>query len=99
MINGDGSGYRDLTPELQGAFTPQWLPDGRRLVFRLQDGDDGDLAIVDLETGGVVRFADPSASQGGAVVTPDGRTLVYSSVLPTERVVRLDLRAIREAPR
>jgi len=99
VINADGTGFRDLTPQLQEAFPPRWFPDGRRVAFMLVDGDDRDLAILDVESGSVTRSEDPAETRGSPIVTPDGRALIYSSGGYSERVVQLDVRSIRQSPR
>jgi len=70
-INADGTDLRRLTHLDGNAIAPDWSPDGRRIVFWLEDqalytmaADGGDLREV-------------TAPGGQAAFTPDGEHLVY----------------------
>ena len=60
---------------------PTWSPDGSQLAYC----DDGDLAIMDLATGGVRYLAGGFLTQGRAdaraVWTSDGQYLIYQSLV------------------
>ncbi|WP_240725047.1 S9 family peptidase [Mangrovimicrobium sediminis] len=49
VMNADGSGRRDLLPDLdRSAQDPQWSADGRHILFSYDDRGDTVLAAVDL---------------------------------------------------
>lgn len=86
-IRADGSNDRALAPSLPGGHqsNPDWSPDGKRVVFALQDEDgtedlwvmraDGTRPRLLLECEApCVYLDDPSWS-------PDGRSVAYSKVV------------------
>lgn len=82
-INVNGTGKARLTATKNGAYTPQFSPDGRRIVFEQEihgrngiytmnpDGSDPGLVV----TFGKYAILTPSWS-------PDGRWIVFSSTVP-----------------
>ena len=72
VVNPDGTGLRNLTPD--GAFEsdPVWSPDGRKILFVRE----GSLYLMDADGSGRAKLAD------GQVISeqrwsPDGRMIAY----------------------
>jgi Tol biopolymer transport system component len=93
VMDADGSDKRMVTDNGAANFGPFWHPDGRRVIFASNVGDEKrsnfDLWLVDVETGAteqVTRFARtrPGARRsddfdGFPMFTSDGKRLVFCS--------------------
>lgn len=115
VTSGPASGYRlkrirladnsalDLTPDHPDSYAPQFLPDGKSLIFLRRDGD---IYRVDAEGGnlrrlttgnGYVEFRlskrDAHGSTDGPHVSPDGRRVAYIALregVPNVCVMNVD---------
>ena len=83
LINADGTGEQRL---IEGAiFSPQWHPDGTRLIFEQvdvnQDPMTGPRHIYSVDIGsGVVTLLTPADQKSyWFVLSPDGRSMTYIS--------------------
>jgi Tol biopolymer transport system component len=73
---------------------PRISPDGRRAVVEIRDTDpaEGDLWLVDLESGLRTRFTFERGYEGSGVWTPDGSRIVYTAV--ADSVSRIVVRPV-----
>lgn len=51
MINVDGSGFQELTPDFQNDAFPSWNPAGTQFVYRSFDGVNNGLRLYEVDTG------------------------------------------------
>ncbi|HET9659620.1 MAG TPA: S9 family peptidase [Thermomicrobiales bacterium] len=73
----DGNGQRVFT--MQGS-SPRWSPDGERVAFLSDRGDDGNAVFVMPAAGGdATELARHRGSIGGLTWSPDGATLAYTA--------------------
>lgn len=75
VVNPDGTGLRNLTPDGEFESDPTWSPDGRKILFLR----DGQLYVMDADGSGRVNVA------GGLGISehrwsPDGRMIAYVDV-------------------
>ena len=72
VVNPDGTGLRNLTPDGVFESDPVWSPDGRKILFVRE----GSLYLMDADGSGRVKLAD-----GQAIAehrwSPDGRMIAY----------------------
>jgi Tol biopolymer transport system component len=83
LINADGTGEQRL---IEGAiFSPQWHPDGTRLIFEQVDVNDDPMTgprhiySVDIGSGVVTLLTPADQSSFWFTLSPDGRSLTYIS--------------------
>jgi actin-like ATPase involved in cell morphogenesis len=79
----DGAEVRRLRSDVAVDARPTWSPDGRRIAYVAQPGDQEDLQILDLETGDVEVLTSGPDREGDPAWSPDGRTLAYWRADPT----------------
>jgi Tol biopolymer transport system component len=75
----NGSGLHRLTSGRAQDFEPAWSPDGRRIAFTrgFDQGDPGDIYIITLSSGRIVRITASPAYDHQVTWAPGGRRLVF----------------------
>ncbi len=61
------------------SFTPRFSPDGKRLAFSMNGGQQDDIWVKDLDRGSPTRLTFRSGSNRCPVWTPDGQYVVFRS--------------------
>jgi TolB protein len=79
MRASDGGDLRPITSGPTQDFEPAWSPDGTRIAFTrgLEQGDPGDIAIIDLTTGTVTVLAASPEYDHQVAWSPNGGKLVF----------------------
>ena len=75
VVNPDGSGLRNLTPDGEFESSPVWSPDGARLLFLR----DGDLYVMNADGTGRISVAD-GLEISEHRWSPDGRMIAFVDV-------------------
>jgi Tol biopolymer transport system component len=85
VANADGSNAHRLTSTKAWEFDPTWSPDGARIAFRYQPGDDDTTEIYAIDSDGtdVVRLTRNDVPDWGPDWSPDGRRIVWNSAVRT----------------
>jgi hypothetical protein len=72
--------------------SPDFSPDGRRVVFSALRQGVGDIFLVDLESGKVENLTKDAFADYGPTFSPDGQYIVYvARVSGNEKLFRLDV--------
>jgi Tol biopolymer transport system component len=79
MRASDGGDRRPITSGPTQDFEPAWSPDGTRISFTrgLEQGDPGDICVIDLATGMVTVLAASAEYDHQVAWSPDGGKLVF----------------------
>jgi len=85
VLSADGGSPRQVTSgDYHHVGTPQWTPDGARLIFSGNRNDDwesdfanSEIYSIDTRSGEVVVLTDRKGPDFGPVISPDGRRIAY----------------------
>ena len=75
-----GSIIRSIPMQIEQQLSPSYSPDGRKIAFSGILGNQSDIFLYDLESGGITNITSDRFFDGAPVFSPDGKWLVYSSV-------------------
>lgn len=86
VVPADGGTPRQITTGDHDAGAPQWMPDGRTIVFssapRVEDSEylwrQSDIYAVDVNSGAVRQLTTRDGPDSDPVVSPDGRWIAYT---------------------
>ena len=83
-INADGSGEVQLTNGEEGESSPRWSPDGTRVAFRAQRGEDSETQIYVMRNRGgeASALTAHGASVGSFQFSPDGAHIYFTAPDP-----------------
>jgi TolB protein len=78
-VNADGSGLRQITnsPGVDGSFRPVFSPNGKKIAFIGDRGDDFDVFVMNADGTGERKVIDADAFS--VAFSPDGKKLAYTS--------------------
>jgi len=80
VMRADGTGVKRLTDTAVGDYSPDWTPDGSRIVFtRNGSGVNVDIYSMKIDGTDVRRLTTNAASDRDPSVSPDGKRIAFSS--------------------
>ncbi len=71
---------RSVPMQVEQQLNPAYSPDGRQIAFTAFSGNQSDIFLYDLESGGLTNVTSDAFFDASPVFSPDGKWLVYSSV-------------------
>ncbi len=71
---------RMIDMPLEQQLSPAYSPDGRRIAFTAIQGNQSDIFIYDLDSATLTNVTGDAFYDSSPVFTPDGQSLIYSSV-------------------
>ena len=86
IVNGDGSGNRQLTMNARSNFSPTATPDGRFIVFASTRGGNTSLWRMDPDGSNAVQLTNDPGGENDPVVTPDSRWVIFHHTDPSNVV-------------
>jgi len=75
----DAGTSQQLIIDLERRVSPDWSPDGERIVFRGRAVDNSDIYVIDVASGEITRLTDDPEFDGDPRWSPDGSRIVFSS--------------------
>jgi hypothetical protein len=87
-----GQIQRLIPMQVEQQLNPTFSPDGTKVAFRAFHRNRADIFVYDLQTDTLTNVTDDEFYDAAPVYSPDGRWLVYSSVVDGyAKLIRLDL--------
>jgi Tol biopolymer transport system component len=74
VVNPDGTEPKNLTPPGRMDFDPSWSPDGRRILFSLND----DLYVMNADGSGRALLVEGRPEVRAYLWSPDGRSIAFT---------------------
>ena len=81
LINRDGTGVEELTPDMPNAGFPSWSADGKELVYRSFAQDERGLRIINVETHAIRELT--KGLDNLPYWSPDGSRILFTRQLDT----------------
>jgi dipeptidyl aminopeptidase/acylaminoacyl peptidase len=86
VVPADGGTPRQVTSGEWSVGAPNWMPDGRSIVFssgpRIEDAEyawrESDVFAVDVGSGQIRQLTTRKGPDNGPVISPDGRLIAYT---------------------
>jgi len=78
-INPDGTGLKNLTPNVEGDFRPAWSPDGTKIVFDRCCSVSHEIWVMNSDGSGQTRLTFNIESDTQPKFSPDGTKIVFIS--------------------
>ncbi len=83
---------RAIDMDVEQQFSLSWSPDGKKIAFAGNREGDFDIYLIDLDTEQVEQITKDPIYDGGPAFSPDGRSLVFTSVVGDfSKLFRIDL--------
>jgi len=82
VINFDGSDHHPLTAGTFSDSSPRWSPDGTRIAFISDRDGKSQLYVRWIESGQTAKLTDLENSPAGISWSPEGRQIVFTSLVP-----------------
>jgi TolB protein len=81
----DGSRVRRLTSAPASEFDPTWSPDGKRIAYRHQTGDDAttEIFVMDADGSQETNITRNGVADWGPDWSPDGDAIAFNSAMKT----------------
>ncbi|HJX27829.1 MAG TPA: BamA/TamA family outer membrane protein [Thermoanaerobaculia bacterium] len=80
VLNGGVHRIYDMD-EIEQQIGPAWSPDGRTIAFSGNRNGKFDIFLLDVESGSFRNFTDDNVFDAAPAFSPDGKSLVYVSVV------------------
>jgi Tol biopolymer transport system component len=85
VMNADGSGLRRITKSSARDTSPSWSPDGKRIAFARQRGEEGEhsgcdscIATIKLDGTGLKRLTGTNRFASDPAWSPNGEKIAFS---------------------
>jgi len=75
-----GSIVKSIPMDVEQQLAPAYSPDGMRVAFAGIRGNQSDIFIYDVQSGEIENVTNDAFFDGAPVFSPDGQSLIYSSV-------------------
>ncbi len=79
LINSDGSGLKQLTSDPAADNSPQWMPDGKSILFLSSRKNGTQLWKISLSGDQPEQLSDVSTGTANVQITPDGTGYIFST--------------------
>ncbi len=79
VMNTDGNGVTRLTNDSATDGSPNWSPDGKRIVFHSKRSGEFNLYIINVDGSGLFRLTDSKFEDKDPCWSPDGEWIAFHS--------------------
>jgi len=82
----DGGNLRKITDGSSDNDCPQWMPDGKRLIYASKDGDKWSLYTTDTNGNNKIKLSGGNYNDLNPSISPDGKMIAFQSDKEEENI-------------
>ncbi|HEX8734316.1 MAG TPA: protein kinase, partial [Pyrinomonadaceae bacterium] len=87
IMNGDGSGAQQLTPNDSSDYEPRVSPDGRFIIFTSRRTGETKIWRMNIDGSNPQLLTSVSGATYGPAITPDGQTVLFQWMRENRRIL------------
>jgi Tol biopolymer transport system component len=79
VLNSDGTNFKNLTNLVESDWSPDWSPDGQKIIFSSDRDGDAEVYVMNKDGSSLIQLTNNSGYDGRPRWSPDGKKISFET--------------------